>query len=206
LVEVLAGLCRPSTGRIRLNGVDLAPLSVAERLHRGVAHIPEDRQGRGLILDFSVAENAVLGFQDDAPFARGASLRHAEVRAFAEKMMQAFDVRAASAEVSAGTLSGGNQQKLVVAREFARRPRLLLAAQPTRGVDVGAIEFIHRQLLAQRARGAAVLLVSLELSEIMGLSDRILVMYEGRIVGERRAGAVSEAEIGLLMTGGRRHD
>lgn len=206
LVEVLTGLRRPVGGRIRLNGRPVTELPVSERFRHGLAHIPEDRHGRGLILDFSVAENAVLGFQDDRPFAEGLRLNRRRVLEFARQLMQAFDVRAPDATVLTGALSGGNQQKLILAREFARQPRLLIAAQPTRGLDVGATEFIHQQLLRERARGTAVLLVSLELSEIMGLSDRILVLYEGRLIGECWPETVTEAELGLMMAGGRRND
>ncbi len=205
LVEVLSGLRQPTAGRILLDGHDITHVPVEARFHRGLAHIPQDRHGRGLILGFTISENAVLGFQDDPPFAQGPNLNSKRVTEFATELMREFDVRAPNAKVLAGSLSGGNQQKLVIAREFARRPKLLIAAQPTRGLDVGATEFIHQQLLNARARGAAILLESLELSEIMSLSDRILVMFEGRIVGECTPETTTEAEIGLMMTGGQRH-
>ncbi|MCL4394871.1 MAG: ABC transporter ATP-binding protein, partial [Chloroflexi bacterium] len=172
---------------------------------QGLAHIPEDRHRRGLVLGFSVEENAVLGFQDDPPFAQGPNLNHSRVTAFASKLMHDFDVRAPDTAVTAESLSGGNQQKLIAAREFARSPKLLVASQPTRGLDVGATEFIHQQLLKERARGVAILLVSLELTEIMSLSDRILVMFEGRLVGDCSPETTSEAEIGLWMTGGKKN-
>lgn len=205
LVEALTGLRQPTAGQILLNGKDITRGSVKDHFHAGLAHIPEDRQGRGLILGFSIAENSVLGFQDDPPFASGPNLNRTEVNTFAEKLLADFDVRAPNISILSGSLSGGNQQKLVAAREFARKPRLLIAAQPTRGVDVGATEFIHQQILRERARGTAVLLVSLELSETMNLSDRILVMFEGKVVGECDPAQVTEAEIGLMMTGGKRH-
>lgn len=204
LIEVLSGLRQPTSGRVWLHGQGLTRASVEARFHAGLAHIPEDRHGRGLILAFTVGENAVLGFQDDPPFAQGLNLNRNQVTIFASQLMREFDVRASDPTVIASALSGGNQQKLVVAREFARRPKLLIAAQPTRGVDVGATEFIHRQLLNARAQGAAILLASLELSEIMSLSDRILIMYEGRIVGECTPETTTEAEIGLIMAGGQR--
>lgn len=206
LVEALTGLRQPTSGRIFLNGREITRLPTGKRFQRGLAHIPEDRHGRGLILEFSVAENAVLGFQDDPPFAQGLSLNRKKVNAFAAQLVANFDVRVPNTMTPAGSLSGGNQQKLVVAREFARQPRLLIAAQPTRGVDVGATEFIHQQLLRERARGAAILLVSLELSEIMTLSDRILVMFEGQLVGERLPHETDETQIGFMMAGGWRQE
>jgi simple sugar transport system ATP-binding protein len=156
-----------------------------------------------LILDFSLAENSILGYPDRISLRSGFRLDMKSIRKFCAKLMAAFDVRAPSPDVMAGGLSGGNQQKLVLAREFSRCPKLLIAAQPTRGLDVGATEFIHNSLLAERKRGAAILLLSLELSEIMDLSDRILVFYEGKIVGECLRETTNEDEIGLLMTGGR---
>jgi simple sugar transport system ATP-binding protein len=204
LVEALTGLRAPTAGRITLNGREITRLSVRERLHQGLAHIPEDRHRRGLVLAFSIGENAVLGFQDDPPFAQGPNLNQSRVKAFAAQLMRDFDVRAPGTTVVAESLSGGNQQKLVAAREFARHPKLLIASQPTRGLDVGATEFIHQQLLAERSRGVAILLISLELSEIMPLCDRILVMFEGRLVGQGTPETMSEEEIGLLMTGGKR--
>jgi simple sugar transport system ATP-binding protein len=205
LAEVLAGLIHATKGKIYLAGQDITSLSVAERFEKGLAHIPEDRHKRGLVLDFTISENSILGFQDRPPFARGLSINYKQVEHFSQQLLAEFDVRAPNTSVLAGGLSGGNQQKLVLAREFARHPRLLIAAQPTRGLDVGATEFIHAQLLNARQQGAGVLLISLELSEIMQLCDRILVIYEGRIVAECDPDQVTEAQIGLMMTGGGKH-
>ena len=203
LVEALTGLIRTTGGTIQLDGEDITHFPTSERFCRGIAHIPEDRHRRGLILDFSLAENSILGYPDRISLRSGFRLDMKSIRKFCAKLMAAFDVRAPSPDVMAGGLSGGNQQKLVLAREFSRCPKLLIAAQPTRGLDVGATEFIHNSLLAERKRGAAILLLSLELSEIMDLSDRILVFYEGKIVGECLRETTNEDEIGLLMTGGR---
>ena len=170
----------------------------------GVAHIPQDRLLRGLILDFPLYENMLLGYQDAKPFANGIMLNFQEARNWTASLLESYDIRAPGVETSAGSLSGGNQQKVVIAREFERDPKILIASQPTRGLDVGAIEFVHQQIMRVKEEGKAVLLVSLELSEIMNLSDRILVMYEGQIRGEFKAGEVSEAELGLVMAGGKR--
>jgi ABC-type uncharacterized transport system ATPase subunit len=205
LAEVLAGLRHVTKGKIYLAGQDITALSVAERFERGVAHIPEDRHRRGLVLDFSISENSILGFQDSPPFAHGLSIDYKQVDSFSHRLLSEFDVRAPDVSTLAGGLSGGNQQKLVLAREFARQPKFLIAAQPTRGLDVGATEFIHAQLLEARQRGAGILLLSLELSEVMQLSDRILLIYEGRIVAECDPAQVTEAQVGLMMTGGGKH-
>ncbi|NMC78899.1 MAG: ABC transporter ATP-binding protein [Chloroflexi bacterium] len=205
LAEVLAGLRHVTKGKIYLAGQDITALSVAERFERGVAHIPEDRHRRGLVLDFSISENSILGFQDSPPFAHGLSIDYKQVDSFSHRLLSEFDVRAPDVSTLAGGLSGGNQQKLVLAREFARQPKFLIAAQPTRGLDVGATEFIHAPLLEARQRGAGILLLSLELSEVMQLSDRILVIYEGRIVAECDPAQVTEAQVGLMMTGGGKH-
>jgi simple sugar transport system ATP-binding protein len=201
LQEALAGLIKPKSGTIMLDGVDITQSSVENRYAQGLAHIPEDRHKRGLILDFSLAENAVLGFQNQAPFASGPNLSKKKIEVFVAQLMAQFDVRAPNAQVLAGGLSGGNQQKLVLAREFARKPKLLIAAQPTRGLDVGATEFVHQQLIRICQEEAGVLLFSMDLTEIMQLSDRILVMYGGRIVAECDPTRVTEAQLGLYMTG-----
>jgi simple sugar transport system ATP-binding protein len=208
LVEALAGLADPAclAGSVRLAGEEILRLPARARRDRGVAHVPEDRLRRGLILDFTLAENAVLGVQHRRPISRGpwrALLDAAAIGARARAVLAAAGVRPAAPELPARALSGGNQQKLVVGRELALEPRLLLAAQPTRGVDVGAVETIHRELIARRDRGAAILLVSSELEEVMALADRLLVMAAGRIVAEVDPGRASAAEIGLLMTAGR---
>jgi ABC-type uncharacterized transport system ATPase subunit len=206
LIEILAGLRRATSGSIRLNGRECRRLSAREIKELGVAHIPEDRHRRGLLLDFSLADNTILGTHHRAPATR-AGLGLLDDRAIAEKanrLLRDFDVRPPNAALAAKALSGGNQQKLIIGREFDIQPKLLLVAQPTRGVDIGAIEFIHRKLIELRDAGAAILLVSAELEEVLSLSDRILVMYQGRIVGAVDPQQVSQEEIGLMMTGGQR--
>ncbi|MFO7173157.1 MAG: ABC transporter ATP-binding protein [Bacillota bacterium] len=204
LVECLTGLRRPTAGRIRLRGQDITRLPVRKRFELGLAHIPEDRQKRGLVLDFTVAENAILGRHYRSPYCRLGAMAWQQVTAHAQRLIRDFDIRPPLPGTRAGALSGGNQQKLIVAREIDKEPVVLIAAQPTRGVDVGAIEAIHRRLVAERDRGRAVLLVSLELDEILALSDRIAVMYEGRIVAEMPAEEATEETLGLLMAGGSR--
>jgi general nucleoside transport system ATP-binding protein len=171
-------------------------------LDNGLGHIPEDRQRRGLVLEFTIAENAALEDYRREPDSRFGWLFPRRLIARARRLIQEFDVRGGGPQTRAGALSGGNQQKLVVGREVSRDPRVLIAAQPTRGLDVGAIEYVHRRLVTERDEGRAILLVSLELEEVISLSDRILVLYEGRIVGEYGPDA-SEEELGLAMTGGR---
>jgi simple sugar transport system ATP-binding protein len=202
LVEVLTGLRKLESGKIRLAGRQMDIQNSKEYLKAGTAHIPEDRLLRGLILDFPLYENMILGFEDEKPFAKGIFLDFFQAKKRASELVAAFDVRTPNVQVLAGTLSGGNQQKAVLAREFARNPKILVASQPTRGLDVGAIEFIHQQIMDAKKDGKAILLVSLELSEIMNLSDRILVIYEGRIIAEFKAGEATEAEIGFMMAGG----
>jgi general nucleoside transport system ATP-binding protein len=202
LIEVLAGLRKPDGGSVQFEGAELVGLSPRAIRRLGVAHIPEDRHRRGLLLDFDLADNAILGGHYRAPAARGALLDRAAINRLADDLIQKFDVRPANRAIPSRALSGGNQQKLIVAREFGLPPKLLLVAQPTRGVDIGAIEFIHRKLIALRDAGAAILLVSAELEEALSLADRTLVMYEGKIVGEVDPATVSQQEIGLMMTGG----
>lgn len=206
LVEVLAGTRSSSGGRVLLGDRDITNLGARAIRSAGVSHIPEDRRGAGLVLNYSVADNLVLGRQRFAQFTwRGIVLRLQAILQWARRLIAAFDIRTSSPEAPARTLSGGNQQKIIIAREMSGEPRVLLAAQPTRGVDIGAIEFIHRRIVEQRDAGAAVLLVSAELDEIRSLSDRIAVMYEGRIVSFEPAGT-SEERLGLLMTGGGREE
>jgi simple sugar transport system ATP-binding protein len=201
LAEALIGLRRPAAGSITLAGQDIAGWSVAEIRNAGVAYIPEDRQEQGLVLDMTLWENAVLGREDDTAFSsRGGFLFIQKVKEMAQRLVKLFDVRARTINVSAGTLSGGNQQKLILARELDTSPKLLIASQPTRGLDVGAIEFVWRQILNQKEAGRGVLLISAELDEIYALSDRIVTIYEGRITGEYRPDAGPE-EIGLGMLG-----
>ncbi|HVM69663.1 MAG TPA: ATP-binding cassette domain-containing protein, partial [Gaiellaceae bacterium] len=199
----LRGLRRASGGRIVVNGEDVTAASAKQVLDSGLGHIPEDRQRRGLVLDFTLAENLALHDYDSQPASRLGWLFPSRMVAKARKLLQEFDVRGGGPATPAAGLSGGNQQKVILAREIDRNPQVLIAAQPTRGLDVGAIEFVHRRLVEERDEGRAVLLVSLELDEIQSLSDRILVMYEGRIVGEFEPG-VSDEELGVAMTGGGR--
>ncbi|MDX6485903.1 MAG: ral nucleoside transport system ATP-binding protein, partial [Gaiellaceae bacterium] len=203
LIDAITGLRRPSEGRVTVGGRDLTRASAHEFLDRGVGHIPEDRHRRGLVLEFSLAENLVLHDYAKEPFAKNGFLKPGNILAFAKKLLTEFDVRGGTETTRASALSGGNQQKVVIAREVARDPQVLIAAQPTRGLDVGAIEFVHRRLVEQRDEGKAVLLVSLELEEVLSLADRILVIYEGRIAGEF-APSVTEEELGIAMTGGHR--
>jgi simple sugar transport system ATP-binding protein len=203
LVEVLTGLRNTESGRIMLDGQDMTHKKNRNFISAGVAHIPQDRLLRGLVLDFPLYENMLLGYQDTEPFANGIMLNFQEARNWTAALLEAYDIRAPGVETAAGALSGGNQQKMIIAREFERDPKILIASQPTRGLDVGAMEFVHHQIMKVKEEGKAVLLVSLELSEVMNLSDRILVIYEGQIRGEFKAGEVEEAELGLIMAGGK---
>jgi simple sugar transport system ATP-binding protein len=199
LVEAIAGLREVLGGRVLVDGTDVTRFSVGKRLRHGITHIPEDRHARGLVLDYSIADNLILGRQRH--YARSGRIDRTRVRRFAEERIAAFDIRPADPDLPARALSGGNQQKVVVAREMPADFRVLVASQPTRGVDVGAIEFIHDQLRAARRAGKAILLVSAELNEILALSDRIAVMYGGRVVHEvARADATAES-LGPYMTG-----
>jgi simple sugar transport system ATP-binding protein len=203
LIEALTGLRHVESGRVEVGGRELHHASVRSTLDAGVGHIPEDRQRRGLVLEFSIAENVALHDYAEPPDSKWGWLFPARLVERARRLIEEFDVRGGGPLTPAGALSGGNQQKLVAAREISRDPKVLIAAQPTRGLDVGAIEYLHRRLVSERDEGRAILLVSLELDEILSLSDRILVIYEGRIVGEH-SGEVSEEAIGLEMLGGRR--
>ncbi len=201
LVEVLTGL-RPATGgRVRILGRDVTNARPRVITELGVAHIPEDRQQDGLVLSFPIYDNLMLCTYYRSPFAQGPGIRFDRVYEYADRLVGEFDIRTPSIALLAQNLSGGNQQKVIVAREFSRPIQLLIAAQPTRGLDVGSIEYIHRRLIEKRDEGVAVLLVSVELDEIMALSDRIAVMYEGQIVGTVDADKVTREELGLLMAG-----
>jgi ABC-type uncharacterized transport system ATPase subunit len=200
LVESLLGLRHPVSGSVWMKGTDTAGESVDDILGRGVGFIPEDRQHDGIVSGFSVAENLVLDLYHRDEFSRGLSLRLDRIAANATSRVEEFDIRTSSPDAMASTLSGGNQQKVVVAREMSRTLTLLVASQPTRGVDVGAQEFIHRRIVDERDRGTAVVIVSTELDEVLGLADRILVMYRGAIIGELPGGA-SRDEVGLMMAG-----
>jgi ABC-type uncharacterized transport system ATPase subunit len=199
LCEALMGL-RPSTGTVHLDGTDLSHSSTRARLHAGIGYVPEDRSEDGLVADFSVADNLVLDVYDRPPYASGIALNLDAIRESAVRQVEEYDVRTTSVETPAGTLSGGNQQKVVVAREMGRDVKLLIVSQPTRGLDVGSIEFVHKRVVAQRDAGAAVLIVSSELDEIYALADRIAVMYEGQIVAFCPP-TIPEQELGLLMAG-----
>jgi simple sugar transport system ATP-binding protein len=205
LVEAIVGLRRPSDGRIVVVGEDVTREGPKELIEAGVGHIPEDRHRRGLVLAFSVGENLSLHDYRKPPESRFGWLWPHRIVARARRLIQEFDIRGGGPQTLAGSLSGGNQQKVVVAREIAADPRVLVAAQPTRGLDVGAIEYVHRRLVEERDARKAVLLVSLELDEIRSLSDRILVVYEGRVVAEYGPEATEE-ELGLAMTGGGARD
>ncbi len=201
LVEAVTGLRAAAGGRILVAGKELRHASARRTLDAGVGHIPEDRQRRGLVLEFSIAENVALHDYASPPDSQWGWLFPRRMIARAGRLIGEFDVRGGGPLTRAGALSGGNQQKLVAAREISRDPKVLIAAQPTRGLDVGAIEYLHQRLVAERDEGRAILLVSLELEEILSLSDRILVIYEGEIVGEH-TGEASEEQIGLEMLGG----
>jgi len=206
LIEALAGLVNPSqlAGKILFEDRDITREGARLRRELGIAHIPEDRHRRGLLLEFDLAENAILGVHYRKPLVgfAGVVLDSAAVRQRANDIIEGFDVRPANPDLPARALSGGNQQKLIIGREFKVEPKLLLVSQPTRGVDIGAIEFIHRKLVSLRDSGCAVLLVSAELEEVTSLSDRLLIIHDGRIVGEVDPKVATIEEIGLLMTRG----
>ncbi|MGZ8494146.1 MAG: ATP-binding cassette domain-containing protein, partial [Gemmatirosa sp.] len=200
LLEALAGLTRPTGGRIALAGQDVTALGVRARADAGLSHIPEDRHRRGLVLDYTIADNLILGLQHR--FAKGMRLDQARVAENAQRLVAEYDIRPADPSLPARALSGGNQQKIVIAREMTGRDyRVLLAAQPTRGVDVGAIEFIHDQLRRARAAGKAIVLVSADLAEILALADRVAVMYRGRFVTVLPRREASAERLGPYMTG-----
>jgi general nucleoside transport system ATP-binding protein len=201
LLEVLSGLRKPTSGKVTLDGNDITSLDRRERIALGVSMIPQDRQRDGLILSFDISDNIVLGDHREKRFSSWIKRNFEGIRDYASGLMSAFDVRAKDGRTLVSNLSGGNQQKVVVAREMSRNRKLLIAAQPTRGVDVGAIEFIHRNIVDLRDKGAAVLLVSTELDEILQLSDRILVMFRGQIVGEVSAEDANLETVGLWMAG-----
>ncbi len=205
LVEVLTGLRRAQTGKVELNGQVITNYTPRAIRERGTCHIPEDRHRRGLVLDFSVAQNMVLGIHYCSPYIRKMLLdviNFGPIREKAQRLLREFDIRPPDQQNPAGNLSGGNQQKVIVARELDQDPKLLIAAQPTRGIDVGSIEFIHQRLLQARDDRKAVLLISADLEEILSLSDRIAVMYEGQIAGVLDPAEATEARLGLMMTGG----
>ena len=202
LVETLTGLRRCASGSITIDGVEVTGKSPGEILTQGVAHIPEDRQVRGLVMGFRIDENLILHDYSKPPFTRRGLLQHKEIYRWANQQARDFDIRPPEPRLKAQQLSGGNQQKIVLARELAKNPRLIIAVQPTRGLDVGATEYVHRKLMDARRDNAAVLLVSTELEEILSLSDIVAVMYEGKIVGTMQREEINIDRIGLLMGGG----
>jgi general nucleoside transport system ATP-binding protein len=201
LIEVITGLRKATKGSVKILGKDITNSRPRKVIESSISHIPEDRQLRGLILDFTIEENMVLETYYRAEFSNGIILNNKLIQKHAQRLIKEFDVRPTDEKAHARSLSGGNQQKVILAREIDRNPEVLIAAQPTRGLDVGAIEFVHKRLVEQRDNGKAVLLVSLELDEIMGLSDRIAVIYEGEIVGIVEAKDATEEMLGLMMAG-----
>ena len=207
LVYGLTGLEKASKGTVTLCGKNISKGSIRQRADAGMSHIPEDRHKHGLVLDFSLEQNIVLQDFKDPRFQKMGFINGPAIREYADKLIEQFDVRSGQGAITvARSMSGGNQQKAIIARELDRNKELVVAVQPTRGLDVGAIEYIHGQIVAQRDAGKAVLLVSLELDEVMNLSDRILVMYEGEIVGELDPKTTTVQELGLYMAGAKRDD
>lgn len=204
----LSGLAPIKSGTVTLNGKDITNEPIRSRLTNGMSHIPEDRHKHGLVLDYSLENNIVLQRYFEPQFTNGAGfLKKKEIRQYAERLIEEHDIRSGQGPITkARSMSGGNQQKAIIAREIDKNPDLLIAVQPTRGLDVGAIELVHKNLVAQRDAGKAVLLISLELDEVMNLSDRILVMYEGEIVGEFDPNTVTVEELGLYMAGAKRKE
>lgn len=202
LIEALTGLREIESGRVVIKGKDITKVTPFQIINSGLSSIPEDRQRRGLVLDFTVAENMILENYYKEPFSKNGILNHKNIKSFSEELIDKFDVRPRDPDYFAGSLSGGNQQKVIIAREITNDPDVLIAAQPTRGLDVGAIEYVHEYLVDQRNKQKAVLLVSFELDEVIGLSDRIAVIYEGKIVDILDAKDANEREIGYLMAGG----
>jgi simple sugar transport system ATP-binding protein len=206
LVEAITGLRPPAAGTVRLDGEDVTGARPGALFGRGVAHVPEDRQRDGLVGGFPVKDNLVLNVYKSAPFAKGVRVDRKAIRSSAERLVEDFDIRTPSVDAAASTLSGGNQQKVIVAREFSHARRLLVASQPTRGLDVGSIQYIHARIVEKRDDGVAVLIVSSELDEVLALADRIAVMYRGRIVSILDRGETNRDECGLLMAGASRQD
>jgi simple sugar transport system ATP-binding protein len=201
LLEAIAGIRKPAKGRILIDGKDVAGDDAGAMRRAGLGHVPEDRLRMGLVKAFAAYESAILGYHHERGFGPGPMLDQRRMIADLDEKMRKYDVRPPNPRLKTANFSGGNAQKIVLAREIEHDPELLLVGQPTRGVDIGAIEFIHRQLIAMRDKGKAILLVSVELDEIMALSDRILVMCGGHVTGERRSGEAGEQELGLLMAG-----
>ncbi len=207
LIEAITGLRKIESGTVLLNGEPIENESTRNITLKGIGHIPEDRQKYGLVLDFNLEQNMVLQNYFNEPFSKKGILNPGEIRKYSDKLIEEFDVRSGKGSLSETRgMSGGNQQKAIIAREIDRAPDLLIAAQPTRGLDVGAIEYIHKRLVEERDNGKAVLLVSLEMEEVLNLSDRIAVIYEGQIVGTVKADETNENELGLMMAGSKKGD
>ncbi|MCF2944283.1 ABC transporter ATP-binding protein [Paenibacillus tarimensis] len=205
LIEVLTGIRKATSGRVLLNGQDVTNRQTRALMDAGISHIPEDRHKHGLVLDFTVSENIVLGSYRDAAFGKGIFLDSKAVEKYAEKLVGEYDVRTPSVQNKARSLSGGNQQKAIIARELERGPRLLIAMQPTRGLDVGAISFVHERLLQAKAEGKAILLISFELDELFNLSDKLVVIFDGQIMGEANPAETDGEKLGLMMAGKTMH-
>ena len=205
LLEALSGIRKVESGNIYLNDEKISDKDnlrdPRELKEKGLAHVPEDRQRMGLVTDFKAYENLIFGYHDQEPYSKSSILRDGDILSFSRKVMEEYDVRPRSPQLITSNFSGGNQQKIILSRELNENPKILLVGQPTRGVDIGAIEFIHQRLIDMRDKGAAILLVSVELDEVLSLSDRILVMFDGNIVGERINKDVTDRELGLLMAG-----
>jgi len=205
LVELITGLEKLTSGKITLNNNEIQNLSIRKRTEAGIGHIPEDRHKHGLVLEYSVEENMALQTYYQEPLSKNGIINRAEVRKLSDELIERFDVRSGKgSETTARSMSGGNQQKAIIAREIYRSPALLIAVQPTRGLDVGAIEYIHKALIAERDAGKAVLLVSLELDEVLDVADRIAVMYEGEIMDTVLSKDTNENELGLMMAGSKK--
>ena len=206
LAYSITGLEKVKSGQILFNGQDVTHTKVKKRNRLGMAHIPEDRHKFGLILDFTLEDNLALKRMDESRFQKFGFIKKQEVRKYSEQLIEGFDIRSPQGSINlTRTMSGGNQQKAIIAREIDLNPDLLIAVQPTRGLDVGSIEYIHKQIVSQRDAGKAVLLISLELEEVMNLSDRILVMFEGEIVGDLDPKTTTVNELGLYMAGSKRN-
>ena len=205
LLEALSGIRKVESGTIYLNDEKISDkdnlLDPRELKEKGLAHVPEDRQRMGLVTDFKAYENLIFGYHDQEPYSKSSILKDNDILSYSKKVMEEYDVRPRSPQLITSNFSGGNQQKIILSRELNENPKILLVGQPTRGVDIGAIEFIHQRLIDMRDKGAAILLVSVELDEVLSLSDRILVMFDGNIVGEKINKDVTDRELGLLMAG-----
>jgi simple sugar transport system ATP-binding protein len=204
LAEIISGLRKPTSGKISMFGKDVTHCTTRQLIEMGMSYIPADRRNQGLVLDFKISENAILETHYQKPFTKGLSLQRKVIDKFANELIQEYDVRTPSINVPVKNLSGGNQQKVIVGREFMKKNHFLLVMQPTWGLDVGAIEYVHQKLLEAREKGVTILLISTDLEEVRKLSDRILVIYEGEIVGEVDSSTDIE-EIGLLMAGSHKH-